>query len=170
MGEAAIIINEINALPPANTDAWIEIVNAASAPFDLNGYKLADADAAMPMSPDVAEAMIFPADAVIPGGGYILIRLEQDNAPNPPVKTVDCIPAAPPGTVCYDAGWKVSFAGERIFFLDPQNTVVSMAEYPDPAVVIPTPVEGETWARVPDKTGNFVVGTPTPGAANMVVP
>jgi hypothetical protein len=169
MGEAAIIINEMNARPPINTDAWLEIVNAGNAEFDLNGYKLADTDPATPMSPDTAEAMIFPADAIIPAGGYILIRLDQDNAPNPPVKGVDCIPAAPPGTVCYDAGWKISFTGEQIFFLDATNTVVSMAEYPDPAVVIPTPVEGETWARVPDKTGKFVVGTPTPGAANSAL-
>jgi hypothetical protein len=168
MGAENIVINEILALPIEGTDAWLEIVNGGDTTVNLGGFGLTDADIAAPENPDLGEVMRFPADATIPAGGYIVILLDQDSAPNPPVMHVDCVPGAPAGTVCYDAAWKVSsMTGERVFLVDAGNAVLATADYPDPQLIKPAPMPGETWARVPDTTGGFGVGAATPGAPNM---
>lgn len=172
LGAEAVVFNEINALSPNVGDVeWFEIVNTGDTAFNLNGYGLTDADSVNPMNPDLSEVTRFPVDAVIPAGGYFLILLDQDQASNPPMKHVDCVMGAPAGTVCYDAQWKISASnGERIFFVAPNNDVIATADYPDPTVVIPSPVAPQTWARIPDRTGDFAIGAATPGAANMAPP
>jgi hypothetical protein len=166
MGSEAIVINEMNAFSPLPGDfEWVEIINTSDKAFNLNGYSISDKEA--PSNAD--EVLRFPADAVIPGGAYFLILLDQ--APEmPPQKHTDCVPGTPPGTVCYYAKWKVSAtSGDRVFYLAPNGDVISVEEYPDPVVAMVFPKEGETWARLPDKTGVFGVGVPTPGAPNMPV-
>jgi hypothetical protein len=166
-----IMINEINARSPNIGDLeWVEIANTGSTAFNLNGYGVADTDSLAPGSPNIAGALHFPVDAVIPAGGYFIVLCDQA-AEMPPVKHVDCVPGTPAGTVCYYVTWKVSAGnGERVFFLDPNNGIAGAADYPDPLVVVPSPVDGQTWARIPDMTGDFAIGTPTPGGPNMAPP
>ena len=50
---------------------------------------------------------------------------------------------------------------ERLYLLESGGVVVATADYPANAVV-----DGRTWARLPDGTGAFAAGAPTPGRAN----
>jgi hypothetical protein len=171
-GSENIIINEMNARSPLVTDLeWIEIVNAGDTPFTLADYAMADTSSTMPGTPNTSSALRFPPDAVIPANGYFIIlcdqAMEAQPAPHP-----DCLlPDAPAGTVCYHVTWKISAStGERVYFLAPNNSIISTAEYPDPTVVVPSPVDNETWARLPNLTGDFGIGQPTPGSPNMPAP
>jgi hypothetical protein len=168
-GSEKIILNEMNARSPLITDLeWIEVVNAGDTAFSLNGYALADTSGTS--LPNTASALRFPAEAVIPANGYFIILCDQPMEAKP-VAHPDCLPDAPAGTVCYHVTWKISAStGERVYFLAPNNSVIATADYPNPNMVVPSPVDGETWARLPNITGEFGIGAPTPGAANMPAP
>jgi hypothetical protein len=45
---------------------WIELHNNSSQPIQLDGWKVSD-------KPDLSSAWIFPSDAVIEAGAYILL-------------------------------------------------------------------------------------------------
>jgi hypothetical protein len=168
-GSEKIVINEMNARSPLVTDLeWIELVNSGDTAFSLNGYAMADTTGTS--IPNTASALRFPAEAVIPANGYFIILCDQPMETKP-VAHPDCLMDAPAGTVCYHVTWKISAStGERVYFLAPNNSIISMADYPDPAKIVPSPVDGETWARLPNITGEFGIAQPTPGAANMPAP
>lgn len=165
-GSEKIVINEINARSPLLTDLeWLEIVNSGDTAFSLNGYAITDTSSMVAGVPNTDGALRFPPEAVIPANGYFIILCDQPMEPKP-VAHPDCILGAPAGTVCYHVTWKISAStGERVYFLAPNDSVISTADYPIPGVV--APVDGETWARLPNITGEFGIGAPTPGAANM---
>ena len=130
---------------------------------------MADTSATLPGTPNVTGALRFPADAVIPANGYFIILCDQimeaEPTPHP-----DCLAGAPPGTICYHVTWKISAStGERVYFLAPNNEIISTAEYPAPGVAV-VPVDNQTWARLPNLTGDFGIGQPTPGGPNMPAP
>ncbi|HLM75115.1 MAG TPA: lamin tail domain-containing protein, partial [Polyangiaceae bacterium] len=164
-GSEKIILNEMNARSPLITDLeWIEVVNSGDTAFSLNGYAMADTSGTS--VPNTASALRFPAEAVIPANGYFIILCDQPMEAKP-VAHPDCLPDAPAGTVCYHVTWKLSAStGERVYFLAPNNSVIATADYPDMLAQV-APVDGETWARLPSVTGEFGIGQPTPGAANM---
>lgn len=168
-GSEKIIFNEINAFSPLPTDfEWVEIVNTGDTPFNLGAYAFADSDSAAPGMPKLTDALRFPAEAVIPAKAYWIILGAQTAEPTP-IAHPDCLATAPAGTVCYYAPWKISASlGERLFFLAPNNDVITTADYPNSTIVIPAPVAGQTWARLPDTTGEFGIGKPTPGAPNAM--
>ncbi|MCK6591495.1 MAG: lamin tail domain-containing protein [Polyangiaceae bacterium] len=165
-GSEKIVINEMNARSPLLTDLeWLEIVNSGDTAFSLNGYAITDTNPMVGGTPNLKGALRFPAEAVIPANGYFIILCDQAMEAKP-VAHPDCLMGAPPGTVCYHVTWKISAStGERVYFLAPNDSTISTADYPDPLQV--SPVDGETWARLPNITGEFGVGTPTPGSANM---
>ncbi len=167
-GSEKIVFNEINAFSPLPTDfEWVEIVNTGDTPFNLGGYAFADSDAAAPGTPRIADALRFPADAVIPAKAYWII-LGAQTPDMPPIAHPDCLASSPAGTVCYYTAWKISASlGERLYFLAPNDDVITTVDYPN-SMVIPSPVAGQTWSRLPDLTGNFGIGKPTPGAPNAM--
>ncbi|HZF50394.1 MAG TPA: lamin tail domain-containing protein [Polyangiaceae bacterium] len=170
-GSEKIIINELNARSPLVTDVeWLELVNASDTAFSLNGYALTDTSGSVPGTPDTMGALRFPPEAVIPANGYFIILCDQPMEAKP-VAHPDCLPNAPAGTVCYHVTWKISASsGERVYFLAPNDSIIATADYPNPAEVVPSPVDGETWARLPNITGEFGIAQPTPGGPNMPAP
>lgn len=168
-GSEKIIFNEINAYSVLATDfEWVEIVNTGDTPFNLGGYAFADTDALAPGFPKLDKALRFPAETTIPAKAYWIILggqpAETTVTPHP-----DCLAMAPAGTVCYYTTWKISASqGERLYFLAPNDDTITTVDYPNSTVVIPSPVAGQTWSRLPDLTGNFGIGQPTPGAPNAM--
>lgn len=159
-GADQVVINEINAI---GTSEWVELVNPSATPADLCGYAMADS--LKVGGPDLTNAIRFPPGSTIPAGGYLIVLGDQTAEPTPtPHK--DCLPNAPPGSVCFYANWKISAAnGEFMYFLSANDEMVTSAEYPMNAI---DPLSGAgTWSRLPDKTGDFAASkTPTPGAEN----
>jgi hypothetical protein len=148
---------------------WVEIVNSGDTAFSLNGYAMADTSGSVAGTPNVTGALRFPPEAVIPANGYFIILCDQPMEAKP-VAHPDCIPGSPAGTVCFHVTWKISAStGERVYFLAPNDAIIATADYPDMLAQV-APVDGETWARLPSVTGEFGIGPPTPGAANMPAP
>lgn len=146
-----LVINEISAAG----DDWIELYNSSSTDIDLSGLKIADDDGGMPKVDEAADL----DGGTVPAGGYFFILADQaDPVPTGPQTTCD------PGTApCIHTGWGLSAPnGDHIYILDANDNVVLDEPYPANATV-----DGESWARQPNGTGDFAVAaTPTPGAMN----
>ncbi len=152
--KGSVVINEI----AAKGGDWIEIANAGPGAADLGGHGLCDDDANGDC--DLTTIVRFPAGTMLAAGAHLLIvGNEPADAGVGPSAT--CLPDA--GLqVCFYATWKVSASkGETVHFVDSNNQVLSEAKYPKDAVG-----SGQTWARLPDITGDFAAASPTPGEAN----
>jgi hypothetical protein len=153
-----MVINEIS----AKGEDWIELVNAGSSPADIGNWGLCDdvsADAGSDC--DLTTVVRFPQGTVVQPGEYVLVvGNEPADAGTGPHMT--CLKSGGP-TTCYYATWKVSASnGETVHLIDPANKPVDEELYPMNAVP-----SGQTWGRLPDKTGAFAPNKPTPGVANM---
>ncbi len=156
MGGGTVVINEIS----AKGEDWVELVNLSISPADIGGYGLCD-DVTTGMSMcDVATLVRFPPGTVVPPGGYVLVIGNQDADAGAGPHSM-CLANGGPAT-CFYASWKVSASnGENVHFVDANDQIVNEALYPMNAVP-----SGQTWGRLPDKTGSFAPNKPTPGAAN----
>ncbi len=151
-----IVINEISA---AGAD-WVEIANAGDAVVDLSDVGVCDSDAAGMCK--IADVVRFPMGTSLGPGQYLLIlgNMTPTNGPGP---YSDCAMLAPS---CYYAAWKVSASnGEKVHVIDGMDQPITEVDYPANAVP-----DGQTWSRLPDLTGNFGPGAPTPAAANKAAP
>ena len=71
---------------------------------------------------------------------------------------------------CLHVAWGIrKNKGEALFILDEGHQIVLEACYP-PGVLPDTEDREKSWARVPDGSGEFVPGVPTPGAPNVAAP
>lgn len=150
-GDAAgLVINELSAAG----DDWIELFNAGSDTLDVGGLLVADIDDAG--APKVDGAVTIPAGTTLEAGAYLFVLADQD------ASLPDLQDACDPGPVpCLHAGFGLSGGGDTVFVLDADGAVLASVEYPADATV-----EGESWGRIPNGTGDFGVTAPTPGAAN----
>jgi Lamin Tail Domain len=150
-----VVVNEIR----AKGKEFVEIFNPTNASIDLSGTKVADAVGA-DGCPKTSEALVFPPNTSIPAGGYIAVFTGQTDASN--AAQTACFDAGP--ATCYYANYKISnTTGETLFVLTASDAVVTNGYYPPAAAD-----SGQSWARLPNGTGNFTVSnTPTPGAANQ---
>jgi len=157
-GFGALAINEIR----ATGDDWIELMNTGTTTLDVSGLRVADYDDAA-MAPKVAEAVALPAGTTIPAGGYLVVVADVA-APRAGLQT-GCLAGAVPS--CVEAPYGLSGSrGDRVFVLAAAtDTVLVEAEYPGPGAPVTVP-DGSTWARLPNGTGAFAVGAPTPAAEN----
>lgn len=147
-----LVINEISAAG----DDWIELKNIGGTALDVAGWIVTQLDD-MGM-PEPERAAAFPAGFTIAPGGYFVIVTDQD-APLVGIQT-DCVVEGVSECLISEFGISVG-GGDTLVVLDGSGTEVHRAVYPGGSVTA-----GQTWSRVPDGTGDFVVGVPTPVAAN----
>lgn len=152
-GIDGLVINEIS----ADGDDWIELYNSTSHSISLGGLQITDSSA--PETPATDHTTVFPVDFALAAGAYLVVVADLGSATREGVQT-DCLAGAIP--TCLEASYGISkSAGDTIFILAADNSVLLAAVYPPNAVG-----SGETWARIPNGTGDFSAGNPTPGAAN----
>jgi hypothetical protein len=167
-GNFAVVINEI-----AGDQEWVELFNNGTSEVDMSGLQVADS-AKDGTGPKLSEALKFPVGTKIPAGGYILVAGKRPAgfgpADVPPVcQTPDAGDSgvdagADAGSVnnCFWAEWGISAkAGEVMYLLGADDKVLSQGAFPPNGAAA-----GETWARLPNGTGPFAKGSPTPRATN----
>lgn len=161
-GVGALAINELR----ASGDDWIELMNTGTTTLDVSGLRIADLDEATSM-PKLAEALSLPAGTTIAPGSYLVI-VAGITAPRVGPQS-DCLAATLP--TCFEAGYGLSGSrGDRVFVVAATTDVVLLeAAYPGPTDPVTVP-DGSTWSRLPNGTGVFAVGMPTPGAENAAMP
>lgn len=154
-----VVVNEFNSL--GDTE-WIELANKGSQAVDLGSFGLADTDKGTGL-PKTAKAMRFPAGTSIPAGGYVLVLTGQDGEEPGPYLAESCLAGA--NVTCFKAGFQISAAsGEELHLIAPDDQVVSSTAYP--SYLASDSGADKTACRSPDRTGDFALCTPTPGAAN----
>lgn len=141
--ESKIVINE---LLPKNSqygsdqdgdfDDWIELYNLSARDFDISGYYLSD-------SKKNPAKWKFPAGTIIKANDYLIVWADEDSTHVSGLHT----------------NYKLSADGENVVLLTPDKQVVDLVEYPV------TLIE-QSWARVPNGTGDFKWSVPTFKKAN----
>lgn len=151
------VINEI----AAKGGDWVELANSGDTVLDLSEHGLCGDVDATTVACDFDSIARFPEGTTLPPGGYLLVLGDQDSAAGVGPH-VECLPDGGP-TTCFYSSWKVSSSnGETVHLVDAKDNPVDEVPYPKDAVP-----SGQTWGRVPDKTGSFAPNDPTPGAANV---
>ena len=144
--KSALVVNEML----AKGAEFVEIYNTGSNAIDLTGVSISDTDSDGGC-PKTSEAITLPNGTSIGGGSYIVVYTGQAEA------------GACDASGCYNATYKISNgSGETIFVLSPSGDITTSGTYPPNAATA-----GKSWSRLPNGTGDFANGTPSPGAANM---
>ncbi|MGK4006142.1 lamin tail domain-containing protein [Sorangium sp. So ce1036] len=150
-----VVVNEIS----AKGSDWIELGNPGPGSADLGGFGLCDSDEATGAC-NLGDALWFPVGTQLAAGEYLLVLGDQVAEDGPGPHTT-CLPEGGPSR-CFYATWKVSASrGETVYLISPDGEVLTRLEYP-----IEAAAEGQTWARLPDMTGEPAATAPTPGAEN----
>lgn len=150
---AKLVINEVHAV----TEDWIEVLNADTVDADLSGVGLTDKNAMG--VPDAVDAVRFIEGSKLAPGEYLIVVANLNTA-EPGIQT-KCLLSGGPST-CYQAKWGISSTnGDKVYLLSPTDDVVDVATYPMNAVM-----DGQSYCRLPDGTGDFAACTPTPAAKN----
>src|SRR5690606_30925369 len=142
---AQVVINELVAsnsnglLDEDNTyQDWVELYNAGPTSVNLNGYGLTD-------DPSAPYKWVLPNVTLAPGQ-YRIVFCSDKNRTNPANNL--------------HTNWKISNEGETIVLTSPNGAYSNTAP--------PTALGANiSWARIPNGTGSFTTGTPTPGASNV---
>ena len=134
----SIVINEVlpkNSQNGADQDGeyddWIEIYNLANEDFDISGFYLSD-------SKKNPTKWKFPQGTTINANGYLIVWADEDSTHVSGMHT----------------NYKLSADGENVVLLSPTQEVIDLVEYP--ATVLE-----QSYARVPNGTGDFKWATPT---------
>lgn len=146
-----VVINEVD----GSGEDYVEIYNRSDAPVNLSNWVLTDDNAG---SPDVAEGTIVPVGTVLEPHRFLFLWANL-TAPQPGIRTDDCLPGAPPP--CMHASWGISASGERVYLLDDALAIVCAFQYPSSVF------GGEAFGRVVDGTDVLCPTNPTPGEANV---
>lgn len=111
-------------------DDWIELYNPADIDQDISGFYLSD-------SKKNPTKWQIPEGTIIEKMGYLIIWCDEDSTRS-----------------ALHTNYKLSADGENVVFLNPDQQVISIVEYP--ATVIE-----QSWARKPNGTGDFEWSVPT---------
>jgi hypothetical protein len=150
-GENVVAINEIY---PDGED-WVELVNAGTTAVDLEGMSIVDGD-------DTHDPVAFPAGATLAPGARYLVGFD-----------IPCEGALPAGLGlterCIATTYGISgSSGDTIRVIDgltvADGVVVATVTFPGSEAA--GLVEGETYCRLPDATGDFAPCTSTLDAVN----
>lgn len=147
-----IVINEID----GSGNDFIEIYNRGTAAVNISNYVITDGT---DDTPAVAEGVQIPVGTVLDPGRYIYVWANLA-APQPGLRTTDCIPATPPP--CLHSSWGISAGGEMAYLLDDTLSVVCKFKYPSAVY------GSESFGRVQDGATTLCPTSPTPGEANVV--
>ena len=139
-----VVINELMASngetladPQGDYDDWIELHNTTALDIDLAGMHLSD-------DRDDPTQWQFPEGATIEAGGYLLIWADKDTDDTPGLH----------------ADFKLSADGESVVLSDTDDNGNAVID----AVDFPALARDQSYARVPDGTGPFVItGGASPG-------
>ena len=146
-----VVINEVD----GSGEDYVEIYNRSDQPVNISNWVLTDDNAG---SPDVAEGTVVPVGTVLEPHRFLFLWANL-TAPQPGIRTDDCLPGAPPP--CMHASWGISASGERVYLLDDALAVVCAFQYPSSVF------GGEAFGRVVDGTDVLCPTNPTPGEANV---
>jgi hypothetical protein len=132
-----VVINEIMASnsttvqdPNGEYDDWIELYNNSNQPKDISGFFLTD-------NPTNLDKWEFPANTVIPPGGYFIVWADEDSSQG-----------------AYHCNFKLSASGEQLWLLNPAMEIVDSVSWGQQ-------VTDMGYARVPNGTGPFIIQQPT---------
>lgn len=132
-----VVINEIMASnsttvqdPNGEYDDWIELYNNSNQPKDISGFFLTD-------NPTKLNKWQFPANTVIPPGGYFIVWADEDSSQG-----------------AYHCNFKLSASGEQLWLLNPALEIVDSVSWGQQ-------VTDMGYARVPNGTGPFIIQQPT---------
>lgn len=117
------------------TEDWIELYNASDAPFSLAGYTISD-------DPERPDKWPFPAEAVVPARGFLIVWADEDQEDGP-----------------LHANFKLARGGETVTLSDAGGGEVD-------AVTFPEVEQDVAYARRADGGGPFVTQAPTFGSPN----
>jgi hypothetical protein len=133
----------------------MEFMNVSTTTVDMSGFAIQNTDS----DGGLVTAFTFPDGVSVPAGGYVLVY--ADDKVDSGVSTM-CMGA--PVTNCYYAPFGISNKrGETLKLLDKGMAVVDTVDTPaDLAGTV-------TWSRLPNGTGSFAQGAPTPGAENKAM-
>lgn len=152
--ERDVAINEIHGWG----GDWVELYNAGAAEVDLGGWRIADCDEQGRTR--LTRALRFPRGSVIAPRSFVLV-IGSGKKKKETAAQRAC--ASAKGVVrCYKASWGISQkGGDTVRLIAPDGRLLSEAAYP-PGVVART----RSWSRLPDGSGAFALGEPTPGRDN----
>lgn len=132
-----VVINELMASnsttmqdPNGEYDDWIELYNNSNQPKDISGFFLTD-------NPTNLDKWEFPANTVIPPGGYFIIWADEDSSQG-----------------AYHCNFKLSATGEQLWLLNAAQEIVDTVSWGQQ-------VTDMGYARVPNGTGPFIIQQPT---------
>jgi hypothetical protein len=145
-----VVINEVD----GSGEDFIEIYNRGTSQVNVSNWIIADDNAG---TPDINEGAIIPIGTMLPPGGFLYVWANL-GAPQPGLRTTDCIPGAPPP--CLHSAWGISGSGERVYLLDDALTVVCTFQLP--AAIFPA----ESFGRIGDGSAQLCPNDPTPGEVN----
>lgn len=151
-GAGGVIINEIS----GKGVNYVELYNAGSTPFDLGGWGVTEAKdhdggPGTPKTP-----VLFPEGTTLAPGAYAIAT----TGPTDGGTVLD--DGGCPASVCVYSTWGISnSAGAHIYLLNPSAATVADQPFPGE-----TTDAGESWGRLPNGTGPFVLNAQTPGKAN----
>jgi hypothetical protein len=141
-----VVINEILASskmtakdPQGQFEDYIELMNLGKVDADLSGYYLTD-------NPKNPRKWMFPADTIIPAGGYLVVWADEDRAADQGLH----------------ANFKLAKAGETVMLVDMDerhNQVLDEVKFENLRADV-------AYGRLPDGTGAFSVMHGSAGASN----
>ena len=142
--ESSVVINEllpvnftIAADQDGEYDDWIEMYNTAPVSLDLSGYYLSD-------SKNHLSKWQIPTGTFISAKGYLIIWADADTT-----------------QIGLHSNFKLSSAGEKVLFINPDLSIIDKVDYEAQANEI-------AYARNPDGSGSFRWQTPTFNASNNI--
>jgi hypothetical protein len=128
--------------PGGGSADYIELINLSGFSTNIGGWKLTDTT-----SSSFSNAYVFPVGTTIPAGGYLMVWLDaQTNGPGPGL---------------HATSFSLSANGE-VLSLFKSSTVVDR-------VAFGLQVNNRPLCRVPNGTGSWTLGSPTPEAINAGV-
>ena len=140
----SLVINELmpkNSTVAADQDGeyddWIELYNLSDEDMDVSGFYLTDSKSNL-------TRWQFPAGTVIRKNAYLIVWADGDSTTQAGLHT----------------NYKLSAEdGENVVLLTPDQQLIDLVEFP------PTLIE-QSYARIPNGTGDFQWTTPTFNAQN----
>jgi hypothetical protein len=120
------------------TSDWIELRNTGAETVSLAGLSLSD-------RLDAPRKWVFPADAVLPPGGFLVVF---------------CEPALPPSTT--NTGFGLSAEGESVYLFDRPESSGGVLDF----VTFGPQAADFSLARLTPEATDWALARPTPGAAN----
>src|SRR5436190_13130721 len=136
---AQVRINEVMADNGGGNPDYIELINLAGASTNIGGWKLVDST-----SSSDTNAYVYPANTMISAGGYLVVWLDAQT-----------------NLALHATSFSLSANGE-VLSLFKSSTVVDR-------VAFGIQVNDKSLSRMPNGTGKWVLGLPTPGITNASV-